>query len=151
MLYYAIVFLPLLGFLIAGLFGNQIGAKASEYITSGFMVIVALLSWIVFFQIPLGPEAETVRIPVLHWVTSGSLSFDWALRIDTLTGVMLVSVSMRNAQSNESVPEVTQCRTGIRTVSASGPSGIWKNTIHDRSATMTMKPEVMYSLALAPI
>ena len=63
MLYYAIVFLPLLGFLIAGLFGNQIGAKASEYITSGFMVIVAILSWVVFFQIPLGHDAETVRIP----------------------------------------------------------------------------------------
>ncbi len=97
MLYYAIVFLPLLGFLIAGLFGNQIGAKASEYITSGFMVVVAVLSWVVFFQIPLGHDAETVRIPVLHWVTSGALSFDWALRIDTLTGVMLVVVNSVSA------------------------------------------------------
>ncbi len=85
------------GFLIAGLFGNQIGAKASEYITSGFMVIVAILSWVVFFQIPLGHDAETVRIPVLHWVTSGTLSFDWALRIDTLTGVMLVVVNSVSA------------------------------------------------------
>ena len=97
MLYYAIVFLPLLGFLIAGLFGNQIGAKASEYITSGFMVIVAILSWVVFFQIPLGHDAETVRIPVLHWVTSGALSFDWSLRVDTLTGVMLVVVNSVSA------------------------------------------------------
>ena len=38
-MYQAIVFLPLLGFLIAGLFGGSIGAKASEYITSGFLVI----------------------------------------------------------------------------------------------------------------
>ena len=96
MLYYAIVFLPLIGFLIAGLFGNNIGAKASEYITSGLMVIVAICSWIVFFQIPMG-DGETVRIPVLHWVTSGSLSFDWALRIDTLTGVMLVVVNSVSA------------------------------------------------------
>ncbi|KAB0573317.1 NADH-quinone oxidoreductase subunit L [Brucella pituitosa] len=97
MLYNAIVFLPLIGFLIAGLFGNKIGAKASEYITSGLMVIVAILSWVVFFQIPLGHDAETVRIPVLHWVTSGSLSFDWALRVDTLTGVMLVVVNSVSA------------------------------------------------------
>lgn len=90
MLYYAIVFLPLIGFLVAGLFGNKIGAKASEYITSGLMVFVAILSWIVFFKIPLGHDAETVRIPVLHWVNSGALTFDWALRVDTLTGVMLV-------------------------------------------------------------
>ncbi len=97
MLYYAIVFLPLVGFLIAGLFGNQIGAKASEFVTSGLMLIVALLSWIVFFQIPLGHDAETVRIPVLHWVSSGALSFDWALRVDTLTGVMLVVVNSVSA------------------------------------------------------
>ncbi|KAB2699090.1 NADH-quinone oxidoreductase subunit L [Brucella haematophila] len=96
MLYYAIVFLPLIGFLIAGLFGNKIGAKASEYITSGLMVIVAICSWIVFFQIPMG-DGETVRIPVLHWVTSGALSFDWALRVDTLTGVMLVVVNSVSA------------------------------------------------------
>ncbi|EFM59390.1 proton-translocating NADH-quinone oxidoreductase, chain L [Brucella sp. BO2] len=97
MLYYAIVFLPLIGFLVAGLFGNKIGAKASEYITSGLMVIVAILSWIVFFKIPLGHDAETVRIPVLHWVTSGALTFDWALRVDTLTGVMLVVVNSVSA------------------------------------------------------
>ena len=48
-MYHAIVFLPLLGFLIAGLFGGSIGAKASEYVTSGFLVIVAVLSWIAFF------------------------------------------------------------------------------------------------------
>jgi NADH-quinone oxidoreductase subunit L len=97
MLYNAIVFLPLIGFLFAGLFGNKIGAKASEYLTSGLMVIVAILSWVVFFQIPLGHDAETVRIPVLHWVTSGSLSFDWALRVDTLTGVMLVVINSVSA------------------------------------------------------
>ncbi|ASV85566.1 MULTISPECIES: NADH-quinone oxidoreductase subunit L [Ochrobactrum] len=97
MLYNAIVFLPLIGFLVAGLFGNKIGAKASEYLTSGLMVIVAILSWVVFFQIPLGHDAETVRIPVLHWVTSGSLSFDWALRVDTLTGVMLVVINSVSA------------------------------------------------------
>ncbi|ENQ79425.1 NADH-quinone oxidoreductase subunit L [Brucella melitensis] len=97
MLYYAIVFLPLIGFLVAGLFGNKIGAKASEYITSGLMVFVAILSWIVFFKIPLGHDAETVRIPVLHWVNSGALTFDWALRVDTLTGVMLVVVNAVSA------------------------------------------------------
>lgn len=96
MLYYAIVFLPLIGFLIAGLFGNKIGAKASEYVTSGLMVIVAICSWIAFFQIPLG-ETQLVRITVLEWVTSGALSFDWALRIDTLTGVMLVVINSVSA------------------------------------------------------
>ncbi|MFK4823928.1 NADH-quinone oxidoreductase subunit L [Paenochrobactrum sp. BZR 588] len=96
MLYYAIVFLPLLGFLIAGLFGNQLGAKACEFITSGFMVVVAALSWVAFFTVAMG-DSEPIRISVLHWVTSGELSFDWALRIDTLTAVMLVVVNSVSA------------------------------------------------------
>ena len=49
-MYQAIVFLPLLGFLIAGLFGGSIGAKACEYITSGFLVVSAVLSWIAFLH-----------------------------------------------------------------------------------------------------
>ncbi len=96
MLYYAIVFLPLLGFLIAGLFGNKIGAKASEYITSGFLVIAAVLSWVVFFTIALG-SSEPVRVPVLHWLSSGTLSFDWAIRVDTLTAIMLVVINSVSA------------------------------------------------------
>src|SRR5205085_9747520 len=50
-MYQAIVFLPLLGFLIVGLFGNSLGAKASEYITSGFLVISVVLLWIAFFTV----------------------------------------------------------------------------------------------------
>ncbi|MBX8824858.1 NADH-quinone oxidoreductase subunit L [Ochrobactrum sp. SFR4] len=96
MLYYAIVFLPLLGFLIAGLFGNKIGAKASEYITSGFLVIAAALSWVAFFTIAMG-SSEPVRVPVLHWLTSGTLSFDWAIRVDTLTAIMLVVINSVSA------------------------------------------------------
>ncbi|RCS21971.1 NADH-quinone oxidoreductase subunit L [Phyllobacterium salinisoli] len=96
MLYYAIVFLPLAGFLAAGLLGKQLGVKACEYITSGFLVIAAALSWVAFFQVALG-HGETLRIPVMHWVTSGTLSFDWAFRIDTLTAVMLVVVNTVSA------------------------------------------------------
>ena len=40
-MYHAIVFLPLLGALIAGLFGRSIGAKASEYVTSLFLVVAS--------------------------------------------------------------------------------------------------------------
>ncbi len=50
-MYQAIVFLPLLGFLIVGLFGRSLGAKASEYITSGFMVVAAVLSWVAFASV----------------------------------------------------------------------------------------------------
>ena len=88
----AIVFLPLIGFLIAGLLGESIGAKASEYVTSGFLVIGAMLSWLVFFNVALG-EGEAYRVQLLSFIQSGSLNVDWALRVDPLTAVMLVVVN----------------------------------------------------------
>jgi len=95
-MYQAIVFLPLLGFLIVGLFGNSLGAKASEYITSGFLVVAAVLSWIAFFTIGFG-HGEVFTVPVLRWIQSGGIDASWALRIDTLTVVMLVVVNTVSA------------------------------------------------------
>jgi NADH-quinone oxidoreductase subunit L len=95
-MYQAIVFLPLIGFLIVGLFGNAIGARASEYLTSGLMVIVAALSWVAFFTVGFS-ETETFTVPLLRWLQSGGLDAAWALRIDTLTVVMLVVVNTVSA------------------------------------------------------
>jgi NADH-quinone oxidoreductase subunit L len=91
-MYHAIVFLPLLGFLIAGLGGSQIGARACEYVTSGFLVISAVLSWIAFLTVAFS-DAEPFTIQVLQFIQAGSLSVDWAFRVDTLTVVMLVVVN----------------------------------------------------------
>jgi NADH-quinone oxidoreductase subunit L len=87
----ALVFLPLIGFLIAGLFGRVIGARASEIVTTGLMLISAVLSWIVFIRVGYGDGAE--RIMLGQWFASGGLVVDWALRVDTLTAVMLVVVN----------------------------------------------------------
>ncbi|WP_455482488.1 NADH-quinone oxidoreductase subunit L [Bartonella sp. B35(2025)] len=95
-MYYTIVFLPLLGFLIAAIGGKTIGARASELVTCSFMVIVATLSWVAFFNIAIGSFSE-VDIPILRWVVIGNLSFHWALYIDTLTAVMLVVVNSVSA------------------------------------------------------
>ncbi|WP_206454308.1 NADH-quinone oxidoreductase subunit L [Aurantimonas marina] len=91
-MYQTIVLLPLAGFLIAGLFGNAIGAKASEYITSGFLIIAAILSWIGFISFGFG-EGETLRLTLFQWMQSGGLEVAWSLRIDRLTLVMLVVVN----------------------------------------------------------
>jgi NADH-quinone oxidoreductase subunit L len=56
MFYDLIVFLPLLGFLIAGLLGQQIGARNSELVTTGLLGFCALLSWIAFFTVALGSQ-----------------------------------------------------------------------------------------------
>lgn len=95
-MYSAIVFLPLIGFLIAGLLGRAIGAKACEYITSGLLVMSALLSWVAFFQVGFGNN-EGFTVPVLRWIQSGDFTANWAFRIDTLTVVMLVVVNSVSA------------------------------------------------------
>ena len=95
-MYQLIVFLPLIGFLIAGLFGRMIGAKASEYITSGLLIVAAILSWIGFISIGYGDTA-VVKEPVMRWMTSGALDVEWTIRVDTLTAVMLVVVNTVSA------------------------------------------------------
>ncbi len=95
-MYQAIVFLPLIGFLIAGLFGKSIGAKACEYITSGLLVLAAILSWVAFISFGLGDDKAFI-VPVMRWINSGNLNVDWALYIDTLTVVMLVVVNTVSA------------------------------------------------------
>src|SRR5277367_4868527 len=93
MFYDLIVFLPLLGFLIAGLFGQQIGARNSELVTTGLLGFCALLSWIAFFTVGFGGQEHAEIVPVANWFISGKLSVPWSLRIDTLTAVMLVVVN----------------------------------------------------------
>jgi NADH-quinone oxidoreductase subunit L len=89
-MYDLIVFLPLFGFLIAGIFGRWIGARGAEYVTTGFLGVCFVLSWIAFFQVAGGADAH---VPIANWFTSGKLAVAWALRIDTLTAVMLVVVT----------------------------------------------------------
>jgi NADH-quinone oxidoreductase subunit L len=95
MIYSLIVFLPLIGALIAGLFGRLIGPRPSEIVTTSLLAVSALLSWIAFYQV--GFDGETAKVPILRWITSGELDTAWALRIDTLTGVMLVVVTTVSA------------------------------------------------------
>ncbi len=89
-MYDLIVFLPLFGFLIAGLFGPWIGARGAEYVTTGLLAVSFVLAWFAFFQVA---EGATAHVLVANWFTSGKLAVNWALRIDTLTAVMLVVVT----------------------------------------------------------
>ncbi len=90
-MYTAIVFLPLLGALIAGLFGRRIGDLASQLVTCGALVISALLSCVALYKV--GFLHEPAKVVLLQWIDSGAFDINWSLRIDTLTAVMLVVVT----------------------------------------------------------
>src|SRR5919112_2107902 len=94
-MYHAIVFLPLIGFLIAGCFGRLIGARPSEVVTTALLFVSCALSWMAFVNVGFGSGGGHVQ--VAQWMVSGDLVVDWAFRIDTLTVVMLIVVTTVSA------------------------------------------------------
>jgi NADH-quinone oxidoreductase subunit L len=91
-----IVFLPLLAAIVAGLGNRMIGNFAAKIVTTGALFAACALSWPIFIGFLTGAQTEQV-VPVLTWILSGDLQFDWALRVDTLTAVMLVVVTSVSA------------------------------------------------------
>ncbi len=88
----AIVFLPLLGAIIAGFFGRVIGDRAAQLVTCALMLVSMALSILVFIDVALGGNPRTVEL--FTWFQSGALDVSWALRVDTLTAVMLIVVTV---------------------------------------------------------
>jgi NADH-quinone oxidoreductase subunit L len=119
-MYELIVFLPLVGSVIAGLAGTNLfkmmGSDATAYahggtesaghhhdehhghppawpgyLTSLLLVISAILSWVSLAHFL--SDGAPFKVELFRWVNSGALAADWSLRIDTLTAVMLVVVN----------------------------------------------------------
>jgi NADH-quinone oxidoreductase subunit L len=91
-----IVFLPLLAAIVGGLGNRMLGNTVVKTLTTGALFASCALSWPIFLSF-VGGHGHAEVVPVLKWVQSGSLSFDWALSVDTLTAVMLVVITSVSA------------------------------------------------------
>ena len=89
------VFLPLIGAILAGLFARQLGDRGAQIATIAPMQLSALLAVIVFFDVAVAGNARTVEL--FTWIDSGSFELSWALRMDTLSAVMLAVVTIVSA------------------------------------------------------
>ena len=89
---YYILFLPLIGAFISGFIGNKIGDKFSEIITSLLVSISALLSIYIFYQVVI--ENYEANLIIFKWINSGSLDVNWSIKIDAISAVMLVVVTL---------------------------------------------------------
>ncbi len=89
-----VVFLPLLGAAIAGLFGRLIGDRAAQLVTCGGLILAALCSWVVLAEVV---EGAPFKVELFRWVHSGTFEADWALRVDVLSAVMMFTVSTVSA------------------------------------------------------
>jgi NADH-quinone oxidoreductase subunit L len=91
-----IVFLPLLAAIVGGLAGRMLGNVVVKSLTTGALFVSCALSWPIFLSF-VGGHGHAEVVQVLKWVQSGNLTFDWALRVDTLTAVMLVVITSVSA------------------------------------------------------
>ena len=87
-----VVFLPLLAAAIAGFFGRVIGDRGSQVVTCGALLLSAIFGITVFHQI-MGQSAPQV-VTLATWISAGGVDVAWSLRLDTLSGVMLLVVTI---------------------------------------------------------
>ena len=89
---FLILFLPLIAAIIAGFFSKLIGDRACEIITSLFVSISAGLSIIIFYNVVFNDYlSDTI---ITSWINSGTLNINWSIKIDALSAVMLVVVTL---------------------------------------------------------
>lgn len=97
---YLAVFSPLFAFLVAGLFGRQIGDKGCQFVTCASVILAALASVALFSGIIFHPDILTdhsYTLVLTRWVESGTFKADWALRIDQLSVVMMCVINIVSA------------------------------------------------------
>jgi len=87
-----LLFLPLASFIISGFFGKYIGDRISEIITSLFVSISAVLALIIFYNVVT--QGYENNIVIASWLHSGSLNVNWSIKVDALSAVMLVVVTL---------------------------------------------------------
>ena len=90
-----ILALPLIASIVAGFFGKFIGDRNSEIATSLMVLISAILSVLVLYEVIVNQYEENILIAT--WINSGSLDVNWSMKIDSLSSVMLVVVTSVSA------------------------------------------------------
>ena len=90
------VFLPLFGFLFSGFLSRILpknsADKFAQIFSSALLVISAICALLVFHDVSTNHVNSTVVL--VNWITSGDLSANWALKLDSLTAIMLVVVTV---------------------------------------------------------
>jgi NADH-ubiquinone oxidoreductase chain 5 len=61
-MYLTLIFLPLIGSIIAGFFGRKVGVTGAQLITCSCIGITTILSIIVFFEVGMNNIPVTVKL-----------------------------------------------------------------------------------------
>lgn len=90
-MYLTILFLPLLGFLLAASGGRFFGWRGTPLITTFCVFLSSLFSFIAFYEV--GIAGSPCYIQLAPWFTSEFFDATWGFMFDSLTVVMLVVVT----------------------------------------------------------
>ncbi|MEN8802363.1 MAG: proton-conducting transporter membrane subunit, partial [Thiogranum sp.] len=90
--YLAIVLAPLLGAIVAGLFGKLIGRAGAHWVTILGVATSFVLSLVVFNHIVID-GAETFNGPVYTWMVTDGIDMQIGFLVDKLTTLMILVVS----------------------------------------------------------
>ncbi|MBT6314852.1 MAG: NADH-quinone oxidoreductase subunit L, partial [Alphaproteobacteria bacterium] len=94
-LYSLAVFLPLIGALAAGFGNRRLGDRGAQIVTSGGLILAAIISIVAFIDVALGHNPD--RAVLFRWIESGNFDAAWILRFDTLSVVMMCVVTIVSA------------------------------------------------------
>nr|WP_037197552.1 NADH-quinone oxidoreductase subunit L [Rickettsia australis] len=86
-----IIMLPLASSVINGLFLKLIDKKLAQIIATGFLLLSALFSLIIFCDAGLG--RNIIHIKLLPWIEVGNFKVIWSIYIDQLTSIMFIAVT----------------------------------------------------------
>ena len=90
-MYLTLIFLPLLGFLLAASGGRFFGWRGTPLITTFCVFMSSLLSFIAFYEVGIAGSPCYIRFA--PWFTSEFFDATWGFMFDSLTVVMLVVVT----------------------------------------------------------
>ncbi len=89
------VFLPLITFAIVFLMGKTMGDRFSQFLTCAGLFASAGLSIWLFNDVILEGNARTISL--MTWISSGDFTVDWAIRLDSLSVVMMNVITIVSA------------------------------------------------------
>jgi NADH-quinone oxidoreductase subunit L len=91
----AAIFLPLLGAFLAGFFGRWLGDRGAQLVACAGVCLAAVLGAFLLVDVALLGNGRVVDL--FTWIDTGDLQVEWALRLDSLSAVMIAVVTLVSA------------------------------------------------------
>ena len=87
-----ILCLPLTAAIFTGLLCKKVSNSFAQIFNSSLLVISALLSLFVFYDIVV--VGKILQVDLFNWIDFGNFTIKWSIYADSLTAIMLVVVTI---------------------------------------------------------